>query len=296
MIPIQSSGWPVECLILGPVAPDQAEGPLQAMAELLYEQVQGIRTKALEWFDRAAGPTGYPPFAVIPSRTGKVRLPAQDSEHRLLECLQRGDTVRLNKVTGTYLHDFSQHAGLKTLRQQKNEMIRFAQKAVQVAIDTAVDENSAQDISDDWLRRVEQQHSPTQLYDSLHELLSELTAQVAGQLKNTWSRTVLLCQNYIRRKLYNKITLNDLARYTGKNPSYLSRQFKVETGQSVTHYIQKAKIDLACLLLTTYSRPIQDVAILLAFSDQAHFTRAFRQVTGTTPLQYVRRRGSSQVQ
>jgi len=40
--------------------------------------------------------------------------------------------------------------------------------------------------------------------------------------------------------------------------------------------------------LAAGGQPIGDIALDAGFCDQAHFTRAFREFTGTTPAEYRR--------
>jgi AraC-like DNA-binding protein len=60
-------------------------------------------------------------------------------------------------------------------------------------------------------------------------------------------------------------------------------------GCTVTGYVHRLRIDWARERLERSDMPLADVALDVGFADQAHFTRVFRRVTGSTPSEYRRR-------
>jgi AraC-like DNA-binding protein len=59
-------------------------------------------------------------------------------------------------------------------------------------------------------------------------------------------------------------------------------------GQSLTSVIRKARVQRGCALLCESDLSLAEVADAAGFFDQSHFTRVFRQYTGTTPGAYRR--------
>lgn len=71
------------------------------------------------------------------------------------------------------------------------------------------------------------------------------------------------------------------------HPAYLSREFsKYFDDLSFGDYIRKLRIDKAVQLLSTTTHSLTEIAYLTGFSDQSHFTRIFRKVTGKSPSAY----------
>lgn len=68
--------------------------------------------------------------------------------------------------------------------------------------------------------------------------------------------------------------------------SYLSRLFKKETGDSVSAYIRKQKIEKARNLLRYSDYSVIEIANRLSFSSQSHFIQQFREIVGMTPKKY----------
>lgn len=103
---------------------------------------------------------------------------------------------------------------------------------------------------------------------------------------DTNSRHISLCKEYIYSHIKERITIEDLADELGVSASYLSRLFKKETGDSVSIYIRRQKMEIAKNLLQYSEYSMIDIANRLSFSSQSHFTQQFREFVGMTPKKY----------
>ena len=92
--------------------------------------------------------------------------------------------------------------------------------------------------------------------------------------------------DYIYEHLHESITLADIAKAEGVNPSYLSKLFSKELGMGVKDYIIKAKIETSKNILRYSDFSILDISISLGYSSQSAFTSAFRKEVGMTPKKY----------
>ena len=92
--------------------------------------------------------------------------------------------------------------------------------------------------------------------------------------------------DYIFDHLHEPLKMEELAAAEGLNPSYFSRLFAREVGQTVKAYILSVKIRTAAHILRNSEYPISDISLSLGFSSQSAFTAAFRKLTGETPASY----------
>lgn len=97
------------------------------------------------------------------------------------------------------------------------------------------------------------------------------------------SDTVYKVIEYIRRCYFRKISLDDIAQHVQFSKTYLSRIFKEKTGENISSYINKVRVDRAKLLLSDQDLSLVDVAALTGFEDQSYFTKVFKSTTGQTP-------------
>ena len=91
---------------------------------------------------------------------------------------------------------------------------------------------------------------------------------------------------FIEKNFSNEITLDDIARSVGVNPSYLSRTFSDKIGYPITKYINEIRVDYAKSLLLSTDTPITDIAFSSGFKSIRTFNRVFMEHTGTTPKEY----------
>ncbi|MFE3836231.1 helix-turn-helix domain-containing protein [Pseudogemmobacter sonorensis] len=80
----------------------------------------------------------------------------------------------------------------------------------------------------------------------------------------------------------------DLAEAVGFSPSWFAHAFKKTTGKSPLQWQQERRIEMVKRALLSENAVIAEVSGQFGFADQAHFTRVFRQVTGTTPAAWLR--------
>ena len=70
------------------------------------------------------------------------------------------------------------------------------------------------------------------------------------------------------------------------HPAYLSRVFKAHTGMSLHAFLQDYRLQAAMEMLRTQNLSIGQIAQASGCQDAAYFTRAFKNHTGKTPLEY----------
>jgi AraC family transcriptional regulator len=90
----------------------------------------------------------------------------------------------------------------------------------------------------------------------------------------------------LHHRFRERIDLVDLAATVGVHPVHFSRAFHQKVGCTLTEYVQRLRIDYARAKLATTEEPLSFIAIDAGFADQGHFTRRFRQATGTTPARF----------
>lgn len=94
--------------------------------------------------------------------------------------------------------------------------------------------------------------------------------------------------NYINNNYCNRITLDEIANEVHVNSSYLSRTYKLKTGKNLFDVVNIKKIEKSKEYIAKYNKKINEVALLVGFSDSAYFSRVFKKYTGLTPKEFER--------
>ncbi|MDE6853465.1 MAG: AraC family transcriptional regulator, partial [Muribaculaceae bacterium] len=92
--------------------------------------------------------------------------------------------------------------------------------------------------------------------------------------------------HYMAENVERRLSLNDIADYSGFSPSYLSSMFKKRTGYSPVTYFNLLKIRKACELINTTSMKLTQISFKLGFDDQFYFSRLFNKMMGMSPKAY----------
>ncbi|WP_173426784.1 helix-turn-helix domain-containing protein [Neorhizobium galegae] len=87
-----------------------------------------------------------------------------------------------------------------------------------------------------------------------------------------------------------RLTVAEMAATVGLSESWFSNVFKQTTGKTPLQWQLARRIDLAKKLLVDSDLAVAEVAAQLGFTDQAHLTKAFRQIAGDTPAAWRRMR------
>jgi len=82
-----------------------------------------------------------------------------------------------------------------------------------------------------------------------------------------------------------------LAREAGMNTNAFIRKFLQATGHTPHRYRLRLRTERAAAWLREGKMSIEEVAAAAGFCDRFHFSRVFKQVTGTSPARYRRAEG-----
>ncbi|MCB5204368.1 AraC family transcriptional regulator [Neorhizobium sp. T786] len=87
-----------------------------------------------------------------------------------------------------------------------------------------------------------------------------------------------------------RLTVAEMATTVGLSESWFANVFKQTTGKTPLQWQLGRRVELAQKLLAESELTVADIAAQLGFSDQAHLTKAFRQIAGETPAAWRRMR------
>lgn len=176
------------------------------------------------------------------------------------------------------------------LRQLKNTFIVTTTLTARAAIRGGMDVNDALALSDSYIRKCELMNGEERISNLQFHMVLDYTERV-GKLHvgANASQLVLDIANYVQHNISLPVTTEDIAEAMYISRSRLSTRFKAETGENLSDYIMREKIEEAKHLLAYTDKSIAAISAYLAFSSQSHFTRQFKNITGHTPSEYRER-------
>ncbi len=98
--------------------------------------------------------------------------------------------------------------------------------------------------------------------------------------------TVSSLLTYIEQHYQEKITLEDLARFSQYNRTYVSTLFKNTIGVNFYDYLIRVRFQKALLDLSMTDKTLTSVALDNGFSDLKSFNARFKEILHRTPTEY----------
>ncbi|MEK0316485.1 response regulator [Cohnella sp. 56] len=124
-----------------------------------------------------------------------------------------------------------------------------------------------------------------QLKDWTSRLLDLLRKETDQKRKNTHSALVHKIHDYIKGNLA-EASLQTIADQVYLNPVYLSRVYKEETGEGISEYVSRLKMDTAVHLLRNSHKKIYEIAEEVGYQNVPHFIKIFKRQYGITPQDF----------
>ena len=96
-------------------------------------------------------------------------------------------------------------------------------------------------------------------------------------------RRLKLTLDYLEANLHSNLRIHELARRVGLSPNYFCSAFERSIGMPPHRWVLQRRIERAKNMLAERKTRLVEIADVLGFADQSHFSRLFRRFTGITP-------------
>jgi len=93
----------------------------------------------------------------------------------------------------------------------------------------------------------------------------------------------------LAQRLESRLDPEQLARAAGMSTATFFRHFRTKFGTTPAKFVNQARIQKARTLLAASGASVTEVAFEVGFQSVGHFVRVFKQATGETPGDYLRR-------
>jgi len=104
--------------------------------------------------------------------------------------------------------------------------------------------------------------------------------------KSHKDEAVKLAQEYIEQNFAQRITIDQLSTTVATGKRTLERRFKEATGNTITEYMQRVKVEAAKKSFEVSRNNITEVMYEVGYTDPKAFRTTFRKITGVSPVAY----------
>ncbi len=140
--------------------------------------------------------------------------------------------------------------------------------------------------SSDFAKRIEMLTSPDQAQPLMSEMFRSYCRLVREHAIRQYSPTVQKVILLIDADITADLSLAALARELSVSAGYLSSLFRRETGETLTAFVNRRRVEIAQRLLRTTRLQIQTIAQHCGIVDVHYFAKIFKKHTGVTPKEY----------
>lgn len=133
---------------------------------------------------------------------------------------------------------------------------------------------------------IEGENTRIKLVKLPYKMLKRYTNLITNYNLKEYSYTIRDTIEHINFNLQSNLSLSTISKAIGKNPSFLSNQFKKETGKTVTKYIQEKRIEESIRMLANTDMTIQEISHSVGIDDLSWFSKLFKNITGVSPTKY----------
>jgi two-component system response regulator YesN len=149
-------------------------------------------------------------------------------------------------------------------------------------------ENIEKIVSDfyEMFSEVYNKRDAAELQEMVLVLFNKLTSYFAQKHNQKNSHLINKIKDIISKKYMENLAVTRLAEEVYLSPNYISLIFKQETGENITEYITKVRMEVAKELLKDNDLKILEIAEMVGFENTTYFSTVFKKFTGMHPQKY----------
>ncbi|WP_431129829.1 helix-turn-helix domain-containing protein [Flagellimonas flava] len=101
----------------------------------------------------------------------------------------------------------------------------------------------------------------------------------------SWMKSV---RDILNDRWNENLSLKELAENVNIHPTTISKHFKRYFQSTLGEYTRKLKVTRSIDILHSSNCSLTEISYICGFSDQSHFTRTFKSMTGYLPKDYIK--------
>mgnify|MGYP001224314349 CR=1 FL=1 len=114
----------------------------------------------------------------------------------------------------------------------------------------------------------------------------ELRQSMENETRSEREDAIAKIQTYVQRHLAEDVSLQSIADYMYMHPVHVSRLYKLETGENLSDYILRLKMEAAAAMLADPALKIYEISSRLGYQNPNYFNKVFKKYYSLTPQEY----------
>jgi AraC family transcriptional regulator len=128
--------------------------------------------------------------------------------------------------------------------------------------------------------------SPLAIEGLLLEMLAEASRCSRNVVERHIPRWLTQVKEVIETSFTERLTIAGMAETVAVHPVHLATVFRKTYRCTIGEYIRQRRVEYASLKLSSSDATLAEIALVAGFSDQSHFSKTFKRLTGLSPAQF----------
>lgn len=213
----------------------------------------------------------------------------QKFEARFYHLVATGNKEELFRFLNTYAGNIKgDRLAASELRHMKNQLIVNATKLSSIsAIPAGVSSSEANKLANLYIRECENSKTVEEVAALQYSMvLGFCNLCATAIIPFDGNKELLDCIGYIRTHVNTPVSVADVAHVIHRSESYTMKLFHDELGITISHFVNRCKLEEAKSLLSHTEMTLSEISNYLCFSSQSYFQNLFKKKYGVTPNAY----------
>ncbi|MDF2926389.1 MAG: AraC family transcriptional regulator [Paenibacillaceae bacterium] len=208
-----------------------------------------------------------------------------DGQMKVIQLMKLGDAGTVRLKVAEILQDLSSNRSIPAGYVQSIcvEMVTLASKAY---LELGEQLESAELSLPDMINGIYRQDHVHGLADMMQDFLERLTSHMAQRHSNKNAGTIRKIKDIITSRYMENLSVSLISEEIFLSPNYISLIFKKETGESITEFMTKVRIEAAKQLLQDRDLKVLDISEMVGYENATYFSTVFKKYTGLHPQKY----------
>ncbi|WP_435171349.1 response regulator transcription factor [Paenibacillus glycanilyticus] len=128
--------------------------------------------------------------------------------------------------------------------------------------------------------------SPDQFCRWAEGLLHLFQREMENEKLTTNTSIINRVQQFVEERLADDVSLQAIAEHVYLNPGYLSKLYKLETGENISDYLYRLRMDKSAYYLKNTHLKIQEICERIGYQNTSYFIKMFKKHYHVTPQDY----------
>ncbi|WP_426454678.1 response regulator transcription factor [Paenibacillus sp. S-38] len=117
-------------------------------------------------------------------------------------------------------------------------------------------------------------------------VLRSLRDESSQEIRASRTSVIRQVQDYIDSHLGQGVSLREISDHVHVHPTHLSKIYKLETGEGISDYIYRIRMERSDYLLLRTDKKIYEIGAELGYPNAHYFIKVFKKRFGLTPQEY----------